>query len=121
MVSVGFVHFSAPDLALTQFTVEVVTIILMLLALDFLPNHTPVESSVLRRTRDAAIAVVGGLATMGLSWHYLLRDPVAEAISEFHLANSYKGGGGTNGMARVCVPVADFCIWVVFKHFNKQS
>ncbi|MCO4777563.1 MAG: DUF4040 domain-containing protein, partial [Lentibacter algarum] len=42
MVSIGFVFFSAPDLAMTQFTVEVVTIILMLLALNFLPNKTPV-------------------------------------------------------------------------------
>ncbi len=59
MVSIGFVFFSAPDLAMTQFTVEVVTIILMLLALNFLPNKTPVESSLLRRLRDAVVAIVG--------------------------------------------------------------
>ena len=108
MVSIAFVHFSAPDLALTQFTVEVVTIILMLLALNFLPNRTPIESSVLRRTRDAAIAIAGGLATMGLSWHYLLRDPVAASISEFHLANSYKGGGGTNVVNVILVDFRGF-------------
>jgi multicomponent K+:H+ antiporter subunit A len=96
MVSVGFVFFSAPDLAMTQFTVEVVTIILLLLALNFLPNQTPLESTVLRRIRDAGIAIAGGLATMALSWHILLRDAVNTPISEFHLANSYKGGGGTN-------------------------
>jgi len=108
MVSIGFVHFSAPDLALTQFTVEVVTIILMLLALNFLPNRTPIESSVLRRTRDAAIAIAGGLGTMALSWHYLLRDPVAASISEFHLANSYKGGGGTNVVNVILVDFRGF-------------
>ncbi len=108
MVSIGFVHFSAPDLALTQFTVEVVTIILMLLALNFLPNRTPIESSVLRRTRDGAIAIVGGLGTMALSWHYLLRDPVAASISEFHLANSYKGGGGTNVVNVILVDFRGF-------------
>jgi len=96
MVSVGFVFFSAPDLAMTQITVEVVTAVLMLLALNFLPNTTPVESSVLRRMRDVAVSVAGGLAAMGLAWHYLLRDAVTSPISEFHLANSYKGGGGTN-------------------------
>ncbi|WP_295316645.1 monovalent cation/H+ antiporter subunit A [Roseobacter sp.] len=108
MVSVGFVFFSAPDLAMTQITVEVVTIILLLLALNFLPNRTPVESSVLRRTRDAAVGIVGGLGTMALSYHYLMRDAVATPISEFHLANSYKGGGGTNVVNVILVDFRGF-------------
>ncbi|AXI48548.1 monovalent cation/H+ antiporter subunit A [Sulfitobacter sp. SK012] len=108
MVSIGFVFFSAPDLAMTQFTVEVVTIILLLLALNFLPNRTPVESSVLRRVRDAAIGVAGGLATFALAYHYLLRDAVSSPISEFHLANSYKGGGGTNVVNVILVDFRGF-------------
>jgi multicomponent K+:H+ antiporter subunit A len=108
MVSVGFVFFSAPDLALTQFTVEVVTIILLLLALNFLPNTTPIESSVLRRTRDVSVAVAGGIVATVLSYHYLLRDPVAASISEFHLANSYKGGGGTNVVNVILVDFRGF-------------
>lgn len=108
MVSIGFVFFSAPDLAMTQFTVEVVTIILLLLALNFLPNHTPVESSVLRRVRDAGVAVAGGLATFALAYYYLLRDAVGTPISEFHLANSYKGGGGTNVVNVILVDFRGF-------------
>ncbi len=108
VVSVGFVFFSAPDLAMTQLTVEVVTIILLLLALNFLPNRTPVESSVLRRTRDGAVALAGGAATMLLSYHYLLRDTVAPSISEFHLANSYYGGGGTNVVNVILVDFRGF-------------
>ncbi|WP_439103837.1 monovalent cation/H+ antiporter subunit A [Celeribacter marinus] len=108
MVSTGFVFLSAPDLAMTQFTVEVVTIILLLLALNFLPNTTPVESSVLRRVRDAGVAVIGGLATFGLSYHYMLRDPIITPISEFHLANSYKGGGGTNVVNVILVDFRGF-------------
>ncbi len=108
MVSVGFVFFSAPDLAMTQITVEVVTIILLLLALNFLPNRTPVESTVLRRTRDTIVAVAGGLATAALSYHYLLRDAVSAPISEFHLANSYKGGGGTNVVNVILVDFRGF-------------
>jgi multicomponent K+:H+ antiporter subunit A len=46
MISSGFVYLSAPDLALTQISVETVTIMLLLLALHFLPKETPVESSV---------------------------------------------------------------------------
>ncbi|PTX55498.1 multisubunit potassium/proton antiporter PhaA subunit /multisubunit potassium/proton antiporter PhaB subunit [Litoreibacter ponti] len=108
MVSVAFVYFSAPDLAMTQFTVEVVTIILLLLALNFLPNATPIESTVLRRLRDTSVAIAGGLATMAMSYHFLLRDAVATPISEFHLANSYKGGGGTNVVNVILVDFRGF-------------
>ena len=108
VVSVGFVFFSAPDLAMTQLTVEVVTIILLLLALNFLPNHTPVESSVLRRTRDGTVAVAAGLGAAAISYHYLLRDTIAPSISDFHLANSYKGGGGTNVVNVILVDFRGF-------------
>ena len=108
MVSVGFVFLSAPDLAMTQITVEVVTIILLLLALNFLPNQTPGESSLLRRVRDVVVAGAAGLATMALSYHYLLRDAVSSPISEFHLANSYKGGGGTNVVNVILVDFRGF-------------
>ena len=108
VVSVGFVFFSAPDLAMTQLTVEVVTIILLLLALNFLPNHTPVESSVLRRTRDGTVAVAAGLGAAALSYHYLLRDTITPSISNFHLANSYKGGGGTNVVNVILVDFRGF-------------
>ena len=108
VVSVGFVFFSAPDLAMTQLTVEVVTIILLLLALNFLPNHTPIESSMLRRLRDGLIAATIGLGATALSYHYLLRDAVAPSISDFHLANAYKGGGGTNVVNVILVDFRGF-------------
>jgi len=108
MVSIGFVFLSAPDLAMTQFTVEVVTIILLLLALNFLPNRTPIESSVLRRVRDSVVAVAGGLAAFALAYHYLLRDAVTTPISEFHLANAYKGGGGNNVVNVILVDFRGF-------------
>jgi multicomponent K+:H+ antiporter subunit A len=108
MVSIGFVFLSAPDLAMTQITVEVVTIILLLLALNFLPNHTPVESSAVRRVRDVIVASGAGLATMALTYHYLLRDAISAPISEFHLANSYEGGGGTNVVNVILVDFRGF-------------
>ncbi len=108
MVSIGFVFLSAPDLAMTQFTVEVVTIILLLLALNFLPNRTPIESTPLLRVRDAGVAIVGGLAAFALAYHYMLRDAVTTPISEFHLANSYKGGGGTNVVNVILVDFRGF-------------
>ena len=49
IVALIFVRFSALDLALTQLSVEVVTIVLMMLSLYFLPQVSPSESSVIRR------------------------------------------------------------------------
>ncbi len=94
MVSAGFVYLSAPDLALTQISVETVTIMLLLLALHFLPKTTPVESPVSLRLRDAVIAMTAGGGVAGLAYAFLLRD--VGTISDYHLANSYEGGGGTN-------------------------
>jgi len=96
VVVLSFVWFSAPDLALTQLTVEVVTVILLLLALNFLPKATPIESTPARRWRDGLIAAMAGLGTTGLTWAILSRDMALTPISAYHLENSYIGGGGTN-------------------------
>ena len=93
-ISAGFVYLSAPDLALTQISVETVTIMLLLLALHFLPKTTPVESPVALRLRDGVIALAAGGAVAALAYAFLLQD--GSSISAFHLANSYEGGGGTN-------------------------
>ncbi|MFQ1702179.1 monovalent cation/H+ antiporter subunit A [Loktanella agnita] len=93
-MSAGFVYLSAPDLALTQISVETVTIMLLLLALHFLPKTTPTESPLWLRMRDGVIAITAGLGVGGLAYAFLLRD--VDTISAYHLANSYEGGGGTN-------------------------
>src|SRR3546814_3894819 len=93
IVSVGFIYRSAPDLALTQISVEVVSVILLLLALNFLPKETPVESSSLRRLRDAALAGISGVSVTGLIYLVMTRD--FTSISAYHLAQSKPAGGGT--------------------------
>ncbi len=93
-ISAGFVYLSAPDLALTQISVETVTIMLLLLALHFMPKTTPKESPMGLKLRDAAIAGVAGLGVAGLAYAFMIRD--VDTISAFHLDNSYEGGGGTN-------------------------
>lgn len=95
VVSLAFVRFSAPDLALTQISVEVVTILLLLLALNLLPKAPPMLSSAPRKWRDAALAVTGGALMGGISWAMLTREPGA-SISAYHIANAKPGGGGTN-------------------------
>jgi multicomponent K+:H+ antiporter subunit A len=95
VVSLAFVQFSAPDLALTQISVEVVTILLLLLALHLLPKSPPQLSRPARLWRDGALAVAGGVLVGGIAWAMLTRDP-GPSIAAYHLANSKPGGGGTN-------------------------
>lgn len=95
VIALGFVHLSAPDLALTQIAVEVVTILLLLLALNLLPKTPPRISGDARRVRDAGIGLAGGAAMGWAAWAIMTRNP-RDPISAFHWANSYGGGGGTN-------------------------
>lgn len=95
VIALAFVHLSAPDLALTQISVEVVTILLLLLALNLLPKRPPQLSGNGRRLRDAALALLGGFGVGGAAWAMLTR-PANNPISGYHVANSYTGGGGTN-------------------------
>ena len=66
IVALVFVKFSAPDLALTQLAVEVVTIVLLLLALYFLPATTPCDSSRGQRWRDGCLGLGGVDPASGL-------------------------------------------------------
>ena len=106
IVSLGFIYLSAPDLALTQISVEVVTTILMLLALNLLPKETPVESGAGRRLRDAVLAGLCGLGIGGIVWAVMTRD--FTTISDYHLAQSYPGGGGTNVVNVILVDFRGF-------------
>ncbi len=94
IVSLIFVKFSAPDLALTQLSVEIVTIVLLLLALYFLPQTSPKEIGRLRISRDILISALSGIGVMFLTMAVMTRE--YSSISAFFLANSVPGGGGTN-------------------------
>ncbi|MBI6628655.1 monovalent cation/H+ antiporter subunit A [Pontibaca salina] len=108
MVAMTFNYLSAPDLALTQISVEVVTIILMLLALNFMPQESPRESSFGRRARDITISVGSGLGMGGLIYAIMTRGFAQPSISEYHLANAKTGGGGTNVVNVILVDFRGF-------------
>jgi multicomponent K+:H+ antiporter subunit A len=105
-VTLTFARFSAPDLALTQLSVEVIAVIIMMLALSFLPQTTPVESSWLRRSRDSIIAVLGGLGTGLVSFAIMTRPQ--DSISDFFLEQSVPGGGGSNVVNVILVDFRGF-------------
>ncbi len=106
MVALTFVRFSAPDLALTQLAVEVVTILLFLLALFFLPQASPSESMPLRRSRDLLLALGFGGCTGLLTWGLLTRP--YQSISAYFLANSVSKGGGANVVNVILVDFRGF-------------
>ena len=106
IVALGFVQFSAPDLALTQLSVEVVTIVLLLLALFFLPQHTPQERSYARLARDGIISVLSAVAVFILTMAVLSRE--YSPISDFFLEMAKPGGGGTNVVNVILVDFRGF-------------
>ena len=95
VISLAFIYLSAPDLALTQISVEVVTILLLLLALNLMPKQPVRLSSNGLRLRDGLIGLAGGTVAGLAAWAVMTREP-NDPISAYHWENSYSGGGGTN-------------------------
>jgi len=107
VVSITFAYFSAPDLALTQLSVEIVTVILLLLALYFFPQHTPSSKNrPSHLVRDLAIASLIG-CIIGSICFALMTHPL-DSISDFFLANAKTGGGGTNVVNVILVDFRGF-------------
>ncbi|MBX8496981.1 monovalent cation/H+ antiporter subunit A [Pseudomonas cichorii] len=103
MTCITFVWFSAPDLALTQLVVEVVTTVLILLGLRWMPRRNEdVAPSVstrinarTRRIRDLTLSALVGVGMALLSYAMLTRQ-TPNAISSFYLSRALPEGGGTN-------------------------
>lgn len=94
ITAITFEALSAPDLALTQLSVEVVSTALLLMGLALLPRATPRESGAGRRARDAALALAGGGGVGWLAWLVLTRDH--DSLSWYFLENAVPKGGGAN-------------------------
>lgn len=106
-VSLTFVFLSAPDLALTQLLVEMVTLALMLLALNYLPEDSPPEPSRARHGRDAvlAVAVGAGLATLAYA---MMTRPAHDALAGELLARALPQAWGHNVVNVILVDFRGF-------------
>ncbi|WP_428030683.1 monovalent cation/H+ antiporter subunit A [Ancylobacter sp.] len=99
---ITFVWLSAPDLAVTQLLVEIVTTVLLLLGLRWLPKRIeevypsrPPLKVLARRYVDLAIACsFGGL--MAFLAYCLMTRPLSGSVSRFFVERAYTEGGGTN-------------------------
>ncbi|AHV94322.1 monovalent cation/H+ antiporter subunit A [Bordetella holmesii] len=110
-----FVWFSAPDLALTQLAVEVVTVVLLLLGLRWLPRRIvgegedvrPDVKARLRRARDLGLAALAGISMSAIAYAMLTR-PLGETISSFFVEEALPEGGGTNVVNVILVDFRGF-------------
>ncbi|MCC6171565.1 MAG: monovalent cation/H+ antiporter subunit A [Gammaproteobacteria bacterium] len=101
-VCITFAWFSAPDLALTQLAVEVVTLVLYLLGLRWLPRRIAQDDDLRRagvawwrRRRDFVIALLIGSGLAALAFALLTRDAPL-SIAPFFIERALPEGGGTN-------------------------
>jgi len=93
-VSLVYILYGAPDLAMTQFCIETLSIVLYVLVLYRLPLFTLLSTPVIR-LRDAFMAVaIGGLMTLLML--YVVSQPLVPHVSEFFLANSLPAAHGRN-------------------------
>jgi len=98
---ITFVWLSAPDLAATQLVVEIVTTVLILLGLRWLPKRSEALLDPgglldrVRRLRDLSLAVVAGLGMAAISYAVMTRTP-PDTIADFFVEKAYSEGGGRN-------------------------
>ncbi|MFT0891513.1 monovalent cation/H+ antiporter subunit A [Pseudochelatococcus sp. G4_1912] len=112
---ITFVWLSAPDLALTQLLVEIVTTVLLLLGLRWMPKRfetvdalIPVPLNVrVRRLWDLGMAIVAGFGISILSYAIMTRD-MPDGIASFFLERAYTEGGGTNVVNVILVDFRGF-------------
>ncbi|CAB3663663.1 NAD(P)H-quinone oxidoreductase subunit 2, chloroplastic [Achromobacter animicus] len=111
-----FVWFSAPDLALTQLSVEVVTLVLLLLGLRWLPRRIVQDDEESlkatlqargRRLRDLLLAVAAGTGMSALAYSVLAR-PQTNPISSYFVDRALPDGGGTNVVNVILVDFRGF-------------
>jgi multicomponent K+:H+ antiporter subunit A len=111
---ITFVWFSAPDLALTQLLVEIVTTVLILLGLRWLPKRIPLawtwaglRAALPRRLGDLTIAVCAGSGLAAIAYAVMTR-PLPDTISRFFVTRAYSEGGGTNVVNVILVDFRSF-------------
>jgi multicomponent K+:H+ antiporter subunit A len=108
-----FIWLSAPDLAATQLVVEIVTTVLILLGLRWLPKRSDVLVEPagildrLRRFRDLATALVAGTGMAAISYAVMTRTP-PDTIADFFVDNAYVEGGGRNVVNVILVDFRGF-------------
>ncbi|MGM0566402.1 MAG: putative monovalent cation/H+ antiporter subunit A [Bacteroidota bacterium] len=93
-VAILFAFLSAPDLALTQFSIETLTVILLVLVAYKVPEFKKYSTEKIR-IKDAVISVFSGLVITVIAL-LILDNPAGSKISGYFLENSYVLAHGKN-------------------------
>jgi multicomponent Na+:H+ antiporter subunit A len=89
-----FVFYSAPDLAMTQFSIDTLTVILFVLVLYRLPRYLKL-SDYRNRIKDGVISLAFGAIITALILE-VLASPVDKTISKYYAENAYVLAKGKN-------------------------
>lgn len=93
-VALIFIMYSAPDLAMTQFAIETLTVILFVLVMYRLPKYL-LFSSMAGRVRDIIIAASGGLL-MSIIALFIISGSLNSELKSFFSENSFPLAKGKN-------------------------
>ncbi|HPU96413.1 MAG TPA: DUF4040 domain-containing protein [Candidatus Hydrogenedentes bacterium] len=94
VIAVIFVLYGAPDLAMTQFVIETLTVILIALSFSHLPPFRDL-SPLWVRARDLLFAVTGGVVMTVLTL-VALNARKHESVAAYYMENSYNLAHGKN-------------------------
>ena len=100
----SFLWLSAPDLAITQLLVEIVTTVLLLLGLRWLPKRLESirvpdrlqKRSRLRRRVDVVIAAAAGAGLSAVAYAVMTRPALVDGVSRYYVEQAYALAGGRN-------------------------
>jgi len=106
VIAVMFLLFSAPDLSMTQFAIETLTVILFVLVIYRLPQFR-IHSSMRTRTIDAVLSIAfGGMITLLVL--IIINEPFQSQLATFFVENSYKVAKGHNVVNVILVDFRGF-------------
>jgi multicomponent Na+:H+ antiporter subunit A len=101
-----FVVYSAPDLAMTQFTIDTLTVVLFVLVLYRLPSFLKFRNTPVM-IRDGVVAVIFGVL-LSIICLRVLQEPTQYNISDFYAKYAYTLGKGRNVVNVILVDFRGF-------------
>lgn len=105
-IAILFLYFNAPDLAMTQFSIETFTVILFVLVLYRLPAFKAITSPA-GRLRDLVIAVLAG-GFMAMLVLLVTAVPQSQHVIDYYAQNSYTLAKGQNVVNVILVDFRGF-------------
>lgn len=101
-----FVIYSAPDLAMTQFTIDTLTTVLFVLVLYKLPPFLKFKNKPLM-IRDGVVSMLFGVI-LSLICLRILQEPTVNSVSDFYAKYAYTLGKGKNVVNVILVDFRGF-------------